>query len=234
MRNFGSKGLSKAKLAVVGGALAAVVGVGGALAFLTDWDQVTNQFSVAAFSVEVQEPKWDALPDENSNDIPDDAENVTPGREITKDPLVKNDSTVPAYLFIKVDVPYANVKTYNEEGGVNAAADTELFSFTKSSEKWVALGDLVDDTENDVMSYWYYYTDVVDPGASTDALFESVTFANLIEDQLVDDALNQQIVVTGFGIQSEGFDSATDAWTAYTSQNDGGDMFDGVTLPTIS
>lgn len=212
------KSPSKAKVALIGASCAALVAAGGTLAYLTDTDSVTNQFhAIDAIDIEVVEPGWDGLPDTDDDGVPDEAEETVPNKTITKDPAVVNHAGTEAWLFARVDIPVANVQTVGEDGQIQAAADTELFTFVKN-EGWTQIGTPVLNDAKDTMSYWFSWDDKVAVEAQTDAIFDEVTFANLVEGQLLGDK-DLEIDIVGYGIQTAGFDTAKEAWAAYVGQN---------------
>lgn len=222
---------NNAKMAVIVGGCCAALAVGGALAFLTDTDSVTNRFNVVdALQIDVTEPGWDGLPDEDEDGIPDAAEETTPGETFTKDPRVTNTSGVEAWIFARVDIPVETVRVIEEDGTVSESAATELFSFTKNA-KWTQMGDVVMSDDGDTASYWFKYDDKVGVGQSTGTIFDTITYANVVEGELSGNR-ELDVVVTGYGIQTEGFDTADEAWEAYAEQNKDG-VLNGVKLPVI-
>lgn len=207
---FGSA--KKAIVAVAVTALACV-GVTGALAFFTDTDTTTNEFTVAEqLAVEVEEPNWT---------VPTDP--VVPGQTVTKDPSVLNRTTMAggedAWMFMQVDIPTANVKTVNG-ATVSQAADTELFSMNGiDTTHWTQVGSKVLSGDKATTTYIYAYNTKVAPTAKTTSLFTSVTLANLADGQTAATGKAANIVVTGYGIQATGFATPTAAWSAYKVQN---------------
>ena len=89
----------KVKTGLLCGALVGVMGIGGILAYFTDGDTATNTMTVGQISIDLQEPNWEPKDD------------ITPGQDIRKDPLIKNDGENDAYVFLEVSVPYANITT---------------------------------------------------------------------------------------------------------------------------
>ena len=159
---------------------------------------------------------------------------AVPGQTFAKDPKVVNKNTgtagdgADAWAFMKVVIPTANVQLVDEDAGTPLpAAETELFSFVKSSEHWVAMGDPID-AEGSVV-YWFAYDQTIAPDEETEALFNEVTYANVLEGQMTG-AEDVQIDVTGYGIQAQGFDTYADAWTAFATQNG---MTEDADAPTI-
>ena len=76
------------------------------------------------------------------------------------------------------------------------------------------------------MVYVYSYNEILAPGKTTDPLFTSITFANVIEGQIDDQQFD--VPVNFYAIQAlntgEGTSvpaQAADAWEKYMNQNDG-------------
>ena len=75
--------------------LLAALAVGGTMAYMTDWEDKENTFSVGTLDVSLEEKNWD-------DDT--DGEDVVPGDTFVKDPViegVENDSYVRARIVIK-------------------------------------------------------------------------------------------------------------------------------------
>ena len=181
----------KKKLLIMGGALACLAGVGGIMAYFTDTDEAENNFVIGKIDIDLEEPNWT------------EPENILPNQTIVKDPQVKNVGVNDAFIFLEVEVPYENVVTANANGTKNAAADTELFSYTLNTG-WVEIGEAV--KANGVVTHLYAYgTDAamtaLAANATTPALFSNVTFANVIEGQDLE-TTTQTINVKAYGIQT--------------------------------
>lgn len=76
------------------------------------------------------------------------------------------------------------------------------------------------------MVYVYSYNEILAPGKTTDPLFTSVTFANVVEGQIDEDQFDVpvnfyaiQALNTGDGTSVP--EQAADAWQKYVNQNDG-------------
>ena len=147
--------------------------------------------------------------------LPDAAEHVVPLQTIAKDPVVKNESDVEAWLFCQIKVPTASVSVVGEDGTPEAAASHELFTYTVN-EGWTEHGTPV--AADGYTTHTYLYNTKVAANSQTaKAVFDDVTLINLVEAQGVSGP--DQIDVIGHGIQAEGLDTAAAAWTAYTAQN---------------
>ena len=93
--------------------------VGGVSAYLTDYDKVSNQFTVGKVDVELTEDNWK----------PDDHKKIEPGKVISKDPRIKNTGINDAYAYLEVSIPTANVIAAADNGSRLEQRVQELFSF---------------------------------------------------------------------------------------------------------
>lgn len=188
------KNMRSMKAAVLAVAMIAVMMIGGISAYFTDGDTATNTFTVGKISLDLQEPNWDE----------DKATDTTPNQTIQKDPQILNDGINDEFVFLEVIVPYENVVVANEDGSKKAAADTELYSYTVNSG-WVEIG-ASKDTANKTVTHLYAYGTsdkcaALKAGEKTGSLFSTVTFANIVEDQnLEETTLN--IIINAYGIQT--------------------------------
>ena len=207
--------MKRKKLALLSSALIATMAIGGISAYFTDADTETNEFVVGKVSLDLQEPNWD----------PEDATEIVPNEEIQKDPQILNDGENDEFVFLEVKVPYASVVTANADGTKNAEADTELFSYTVASG-WTEIGTASTDEENGVVTHLYVYGDssactALAKDATTPALFETVTFANVVEDQGLE-GTDLDIVINAYGIQSSNIDDGktapADVWDVISNQ----------------
>ncbi len=200
------------------GLMALLIGtmsIGGIMAYFTDADTATNTFTVGKISIDLQEPEW--LPPTE----------IVPKQEFEKDPLIKNDGSNDAFVFLKVIVPYANIVTANEDGSKNPAADTELFSFDVNTGWTELVSEKEKNTVNKTVTHLYAYTGetastmaTLAVDASTPALFDYVRFANVVEDQM---------------IESKSFDVVVDAFAIQTTNlNDGKTALDGSNTDGVS
>ena len=140
-------------------AITAVLLVGSVSAYFTDQDEKTNTFTVGKVTIDLEEPEWDKKPDENGNDIPDEAENMTPNQTIEKDPQVKNTGTNDAFVYMTVEVPCKKIVTVNNDGTRNPEAVRELYTYqTDSSWKLLGSVDVTDETgEKTAVKHLYAY-----------------------------------------------------------------------------
>lgn len=211
----------KTKLSLLALALALCLGIAGISAYFTDADTVTNTFTIGTISLALEEPNWN----------PDNAKNITPNEEIAKDPQVTNDGENDEYVYLTVSVPYANIVTANTDGTRNAAANTELFTYTVNNG-WVEIKTEKDDTAGTVTHLLAYATkgadgsvkmDTLAKNAKTPAVFDKVTFVNAVEAQGLE-ATTKDIVVKAYGIQADNIttadtnNNALDIWEIISKQ----------------
>lgn len=186
---------------------------GGTAAYLTDFETATNSFTVGKVDIELDEPNWK----------PDDNTKIVPTQVIKKDPFIKNRGINEAFVYLEVSVPVRNVITAAQDGTRNALAKTELFSYTKNKE-WTQLERKAIGQN---MVYTYAYNHILKPGEKTTTLFNTVTFANIIEGQL--DTQQLDMPVRAYAIQSTNTgedkttipEQAAAAYQKYVNQNKG-------------
>ena len=198
--------MKKTKTIIAAVILLLVFLVGGAIAYFTDTEQKTNTFTIGSVDITLTETGWEALTDTDDDDIPDDAEDMLPGESVTKDPTINNVSTSnPAYVFAKVEVPCTTIVA-------PATTSEELFTYSTNAG-WTELtisNELpVACTSGGTATHVYYYgsngtlTSLAAGASTTNPVFSSVTLRSTLKGN---EGLtgNKQIVVTGYGIQTEG------------------------------
>lgn len=189
----------KFKLLLLAACFGSFLTVQGIYAYFTSQDSASNTFTIGKISQTLLEPSWNA----------ENGKNLTPNKEIQKDPQVKNDGINPQFVFMSVSVPYANVTTANSDGTLNPAADTALFSYSVNPG-WTQMGEAEKDTHSKTLTYRYVYGDssqctALAKDQKTPSLFDSVTFANVVEGQGLE-TTTQEIVVKSYGIQTTDID----------------------------
>lgn len=224
--------MANKKSAVIGLGLAAVLCVSlsakGMYAYFTDTESEVNTFTLGNVNIDLQEPNWEDGTDENDNGIPDEAENIVPAKEIPKDPKIENTGKNDAYVFLAVDVPVKNVITAKADGTRNPVADTEMFYYhINSGWTQVSAEDTTDTEGGKVKRYLYAYgteeaCTTLKAGSSTGTLFDTVTFANVIEGQGLEDA-TLTMPVKAYAIQADnvsgGINTPKEVWAVYANQN---------------
>ncbi len=216
--------MNKKKTILAAVVLLLVFVVGGATAYFTDTDTKTNTFTIGNVDITLTEPAWtelDSTKDANDNDIPDAAENMMPGKTVLKDPTINNVSTRnPAYVFIKVEIPCSNIIATADPD--DEETPVELFTYSVNSG-WTELtsAKVACSTAGSTATHVYYYgnsttlTELAKASngstpTSTPALFNSVTLLGTLKSSDIPNiTAAKNIVVTGYGIQTEGLASAT-------------------------
>ncbi|MDO5798792.1 MAG: TasA family protein [Eubacteriales bacterium] len=189
--------------------------VGGVSAYLTDFNKADNQFTVGRVAITVEEPGFD----------PEEQTKIEPGKEISKDPKIKNTGVNDAFVYLEVSIPMANVEAAAEDGSRIGAKNQELFSF-QPSESWTKLSSK---TSGNNQIYVYAYNKILPAEETTEALFSSVKFLNVIEKQIDEQQLS--IPVRAYAIQASYtggesgsvIDKAKIAYEKYVNQNKGQD-----------
>lgn len=202
------RNLKKAGLAA---GILCLASIGGVSAYLTDFDKAENQFTVGRVSVDLEEPGFK----------PEEQTKIEPGKDIKKDPQIKNTGVNDAFVYLEVTIPMADVETTAEDGTRQESKSQELFSF-RPSQSWTELSAR---KSGDNQIYVYAYNEILKPDQTTAPLFESVKFLNIIEGQIDGQQLN--IPVRAYAIQTSytGGDSenvtdqARTAYEKYVNQN---------------
>lgn len=185
--------------------------VGGVSAYLTDYEKVSNEFTVGKVDIELKEPEW--KPEENKK--------IEPSKVIHKDPQITNTGTNDAFVYMEVSIPMANVEAAAENGERLGKKMQELFYF-EAKDNWMQLS--VQNTESR-RTYTYAYKKILKPQETSEALFDTVKFLNLIEGQL--DGQTFEIPVRAYAIQTSYTGGSSDnlseqikaAYEKYVNQN---------------
>ena len=186
---------------------------GGTYSYLTDYDNVNNEFTVGKVDIELDEPEW--KPEENKN--------IVPTQEIKKDPQIKNTGKNTAYVYLDVSIPVQKLVTADAAGNRQKEQDTELFTFT-SDKDWTLMESF---TNEGYKTYRYCYNKILNPNETSSALFRTMTFANVIEGQI--DGQSISVPVKAYAIQTVNTSDATSdvpadakaAFQKYINQNKG-------------
>lgn len=168
-------------------ALAAIAIIGGTLAYFTDNETATNEFTVGNVDIDLTEPKWD---DHGSAE----AETVYPGEPLDKDPTVENIGENPCFVRVSV----SNLDQFGEQGNI-----VYLTKWVEGAlgEGWVDGGDgyfywskplVVKGTENDTWNQGL--------ASKTTALFDQIKMPT----GLTGNEETEDIVVTAEAVQAQG------------------------------
>ena len=187
--------------------------IGGVSAYLTDFDKADNQFTVGKVSIDLDEPGFK----------PEEQTKIEPGKDVKKDPQIKNTGVNDAFVYLEVSIPMAEVEAASEDGTRLGKREQELFSF-QTPTNWKKLSSK---KTGDNQVYVYAYNEVLKPEQTTNTLFDSVKFLNIIEGQI--DEKNLSIPIRAYAIQTSytGGDSASvvdqarTAYEKYVNQNKG-------------
>lgn len=220
------KNVIKGSIAIAG--VAAILTVGGVMAYFTDTDAQVNKFTVGKIDVELNEPEWDEQPDRDGNGVPDGAENLTPNKTITKDPVITNTGINEAYVFATVQVPCENIVTANENGTRNPAALTDLYSYN-TNPGWIKMGkvDVKEGGKTAAHKYLYAYASaeactILEANKATNPIFSQIKTVNAIEGQGLEQMM-YEMPIEVYGIQisdlNGGKTSPTEVWKVYANQN---------------
>ena len=139
----------------------------GTLAYFTSRGTATNVITAGNISIELveegQKPDgtWDDFDKVHKGSHVD---GVMPGMDVAKRVYVTNTGDFPAYVRVKVDqaVELADAAAVEQQGAVTIDFNTT---------DWTQKGE------------YYYYNTKLAPGASTEYLFEKVTFNGLMDNR---------------------------------------------------
>lgn len=183
--------------------LVAVLSVGATLAYLTATDdKVTNTFQFADMTVTLTEEQPEKTPDgqEKIDPIKDDKGNVTgyaytnvvPGQDLNKKPEISTETSVPAYVFVRV--------SGFEEGKMTT---------TTINSQWTAIDGTTDNLGNGI--YYRATNPVKGDEGKLGAIFTTVTVADVAVSKDVQATLNN-IEIDVYEIQQAGFDDINEAY----------------------
>lgn len=187
--------------------------IGGVSAYLTDFDNTVNQFTVGKVDIELQEPGWK----------PEEHKKTEPSEDMKKDPQIKNVGSNDAYVYLEITVPMADVVAADAAGNRLPGGKQELISYAPNGN-WTQL-KVQDKGDNKV--YTYAYNMVLKPGETTIPLFQKIRFLNIVEGQLDGKQLN--VPVRAYAIQTANTgenkgtvqEQAKAAYEKYVNQNRG-------------
>ena len=184
--------MNKKKSIVIACVLALILLIGGVIAYFTDTDTKTNEFTLKADDVNIKITEtW----------TPADGLNLHPGATVSKAPSIENESSEgPVYVFAEVVIPcYATTGT---------TADAELFTFT-SNTGWTLINTPTIDVASKTKTYIYAYgaasgmTTLAASSTTSTAVFSNVTVAPTLTKTQKDTASTTDIVVNAYGIQTD-------------------------------
>jgi hypothetical protein len=192
------------KILVAVGALMILFGTSAGVtgAFLTKpVGERINIITVGSVNVTVTEPNWQ---EENGR-------NLVPGERVKKDPTVTNTGKNGAWVFLRLEIPIRSVSLVRTDTKRKEAAENhELFCFQPGNE-W----QLISHTrEGDNACYVYGYRYVLEPGASSEPLFQELSLVNVLEGEL-DETEQFEIPIEAVAIQDTAGSSDKDLQNIY-------------------
>lgn len=185
----------------------------GTSAYLSDYTQTKNEFTVGKVDIQLLEPNWNLS--ENLKLEPNDT--------VIKDPQVKNIGKNDSFVYLEVQMPVKTVMVASADGASQSKKNVELFSFTPTSN-W----SLIDTrTSGANRIYTYSYNHIISKNQTTTALFNSMRFVNVVEGELDTQQIN--VPIRAYGIQTENTgdnldsikEQAKAAYKKYYNQNVG-------------
>lgn len=182
----------------------------GTLAYMTAQDEVVNTFTVGKVSLgdgdlesgldeadvneygELLNAEGDVFKDGDTlaDRVTANEYKLVPGHTYVKDPTIHvGADSEECYLFAKID------------NGLGERADIAMVA------GWTQIGDT---------AYWKYADKVAADADVT--IFTSFTYADGATDTEIEEDKDENITVTAYAIQADGFDDVDDAWTALKDQ----------------
>ena len=165
----------------------------------------TNRFSFSTVNITVDEPGWDESEEKT----------VYPGKVYHKDPLVRNHSEHPMYVFLEVKIPTADVSVVKEDGTtIETKTAYALFTPVKINEpdwKEIVLPEAMQ-KETGYEVHVYAYMQEVSPHGKTPSLFDEVQFkSEIMEGEGVPENGDALLMpVNAYAVQPEYVGSFTD------------------------
>ena len=169
--------MNKKKIgALLVAATLAIGAIGGSLAWFTSQHSVTNAFSTGTTDDPTNTDSGIEVEEEFDED---DAKNITPGTEVTKEVKVNNTASYDQFIRAKVDITFYDVDEDGEKTEITNStkiaslkANLQLNYFTENingttefaTEKW----------KLDEATGYYYYLDKLAADESTKELLKSV------------------------------------------------------------
>lgn len=134
-------------------------------------DELDNVVTPGSIEVLLTEPLWKK----------EDAVNLVPGQRVSKNPTVTNTGDNDAWAFLRVAVPVKKIVLVDPDTKKKTEkTETELLSF-ETNDGW----ELVErKADTDAVHYVYGFKEILKAGASTNALFGSVTLVNYLEGEI--------------------------------------------------
>ncbi len=196
------------------------ISVGATVAYLTSTDSVRNTFTVGKVAITLDEKDVTLMgePDpDNTARVDENSYKLMPGRSYIKDPTVHFlPGSDESWLFVKVEMPsgFTDIESaYTHEG-----KDVGKISKQIEDNGWKALG-------NDHPGIYYKHQDANNGYDSIDIpVFYGFKIGDAVESTALnvikpattgtDETDNNELKVTAYAIQKDGFETPEAAWKA--------------------
>lgn len=194
---------SKALLLSLCAVMLVAASIFGTLAYLTDTDTVENTFTVGQVGITLDEA--DVHPDgtiDTNARVHANEYHLMPGHEYIKDPTVHVDAnSEDSWIFVKVENGLSDFEAKSVEGDYQNIADQI------NANGWTPLEGV------DGVYYKEYAKGQEHKDLKVFAKFKIADDANTVEGWSSIPGTND-IVVTAYAVQADGFGNAADAWKA--------------------
>lgn len=153
--------------------------------------EVKNTFTVGSVKIQLLEDNWN----------PNNAKELHPNQEFTKDPKVGNTGDNNAFVFLEVYVPMDSISLVDKNVSKlkGDKINQELFTFDANTTNWSLVKR---EDVSGYRKYVYSYNNVVKPGEYTSNLFTKVKTVNYVE--YLNSTKSYNLKVIAKAIQSDG------------------------------
>lgn len=208
----------KALLLLFSAVMLVTASVLGTMAYLTSQDEVVNTFTVGNVAIKLDEAKTNVYGEiiESANRVKANAYKLLPGHEYSKDPMVTVlDGSENSY--IKMTVAITKSTELDAIFGANGADLMTIF-LGYNEKTWLYKGNTEDSSENTrIYEFWYKEPVAAAAGdVELDALFDSIKVPGEITNEQLATIKGMTITVNAYAIQADGFESADEAWAAFS------------------
>lgn len=195
----------KALLLTFCAVLLVVASVLGTIAYLTANDTVTNTFTVGQVAIKLDEAKVnpDGSPVEGVARVKENSYKLLPGHEYTKDPTVHvNAVSENSWIFVKVE---NGIAAYEAN-----TTDYKQIADQITENGWTALDGVAN----------VYYKSYAQNATGADFVvfknFKVSDTANTVDGWANINEKSTKVTVNAYAIQADGFETAKDAWDAFS------------------
>lgn len=203
-------------------AMAAILAIGGSLAYFTDNKTATNTFTMGNVQIKLDETD---IKNPDGDRVTKNEYDVYPGAEVTKDPIVHNTGANGAYIRATVNVSnwmnlvaayYPDFKETFPNDGYKAALNLLVGQL---GEGWSVVGVEAGDTftigQFDA-KFVLKYNGVLASGADTTAMFQKVIVPAGIDNANADSF--KEIKIVAQAMQADGFSTWEAAFAAFDAK----------------